>query len=169
MEERQDKSALGWGKEEKKKETETKWWKVWDTKVLAAAVLFHRIHKVWNKYSVCLDIVSSPSINKIYHVINWTEITNWATWNSPSQSTVCPAQTHNSVCFVIAKAARLSYFRSPKLQSLWNNRCAEGNTHKNFLYFAQWTGAAGSYTIRILFLKTFQNNEQYFERLIGSK
>ena len=25
MEERQDKSALGWGKEEKK-ETETKWW-----------------------------------------------------------------------------------------------------------------------------------------------
>ena len=112
MEERQDKSALGWGKEEQKKETETKWWKVWDTKVWAA-VLFHRIHKVWNKYSVCLDIVSSPSINKIYHVINWTEITNWATWNSPS-STVCPAQTHNSV-FCDSESCAPVLFQIPQI------------------------------------------------------
>lgn len=35
-----------------------------------SGLFYFKEFKVWNKYSVCLDIVSSPSINKIYHVIN---------------------------------------------------------------------------------------------------
>ena len=97
MEERQDKSALGWGKEEKKKETETKWWKVWDTKVWAAVLCISQnsqsLKQIFCLFRYCVITLNQQNIS--CHKLNRNN--KLSNLKLPITAHSLPAQTHNSV------------------------------------------------------------------------